>query len=86
MLDLYKGDLREGCYRDWALREREQLRTLYVKSLIYLLKCYGFQDLHEKAITYGHQIPELDSLREEIHRGIMRLCLANGQRDLSKKN
>ena len=82
-LTLYKGDLLEGIYMDWALRERERMRALYLKSLIYLLQYYSFHQAYEKAITYGQQILDLDPLREEIHREMMRLYLDNGQRLLA---
>jgi len=82
-LELYKGELLEGFYDNWALRERERLRALHLKSLIYLLQYYGFHGAWEKAITYGQQILELDPLREEIHREIMRLYMENGQRSLA---
>lgn len=80
ILGLYKGELLEGFYEDWALRERERLHTLYLKSLIYLLQYYGFRRVYEKAIAYGQQILGLDPLQEEIHREIMRLYLESGQR------
>jgi DNA-binding SARP family transcriptional activator len=83
VLGLYHGDLLEGLYSDWALRERERLRALYVKSLVYLLQYYGFHEVYEKAIAYGKQILELDPLREEIHRELMKLYLKNGQRALT---
>jgi len=83
VLELYKGDLLEGLYNDWALRERERLRALYLKSLIYLLQFYGFHGVYEKAITYGQQILDLDPLREEIHRELIKLYLENGQRALA---
>lgn len=82
-LGLYRGELLEGFYKDWALRERERLRTVYLKSLIYLLQYYGFHRAYETAISYGQQILDLDPLREEIHREIMRLYLGNGQRALA---
>jgi DNA-binding SARP family transcriptional activator len=82
-LTLYKGELLEGYYKDWALRERERLHTLYLKSLIYLLQYYGTQRTYEKAISYGQKTLELDPLHEEIHREIMRLYLINGQRPLA---
>jgi len=83
VLELYKGELLEGFYRDWALRERERLRAMYVKSLIYLLQYCEFHGAYEQAIAYGQQILDLDPLREEIHREIMRLHLENGQRALA---
>jgi DNA-binding SARP family transcriptional activator len=85
ILGLYQGDLLEGLYNDWALRERERLRILYVKSLVYLLQYYGFHHAYERAISYGQQILDLDPLREEIHREVMKLYLVNGQRTLAVK-
>jgi DNA-binding SARP family transcriptional activator len=82
-LSLYKGELLEGFYNDWALRERERLRAMYLKSLNYLLQYYGFHGAYEQAIAYGHQILDLDPLREEIHREMMRLFMENGQRTLA---
>ena len=83
VLGLYKGDLLEGLYSDWALLERERLRVLYLNSLIYLMQFYGFYGAHEKAIAHGQQILDVDPLREEIHRELMRLYLQNGQRALA---
>jgi DNA-binding SARP family transcriptional activator len=83
VMRLYKGELLEGCYKDWALQERERLRALYLKSLIYLLQYHGFHRAYEKAITYGQQILNLNPLREEVHRDVMRLYLENGQRALA---
>ena len=83
VLGLYQGDLLEGIYDNWALRERERLRALYLKSLIYLLQFYSFHKAFEKAIAYGQQILDLDPLREEIHREMMKLYLRNGQRALA---
>jgi DNA-binding SARP family transcriptional activator len=83
VLGLYQGDLLEGVYEDWALRERERMRALYLKSLFYLSKYYEFCGVHDKAIAYSQQILDLDPIREEIHRELMRLYVANGQRALA---
>jgi DNA-binding SARP family transcriptional activator len=83
VLTFYNGDFLEGFYMDWILRERERLRTLYLKSLAYLLKYYQFHKCYEKAISYGQQILYLEPLREEIHRDVMRLYSENGQRVLA---
>jgi DNA-binding SARP family transcriptional activator len=80
---LYQGDLLEGSYKDWALAERERLRTLYLKSLRYLLQYYKFHGLYEDGLAYGQQILNVDPLREDIHREMMRLYQDNGQRTLA---
>jgi DNA-binding SARP family transcriptional activator len=79
-LEFYKGELLEGFYEDWALRERERLSALRLKSLIYLLHYYGFHGMYEQALAYGQQILHVNPLREEIHREMMRFYVENGQR------
>jgi DNA-binding SARP family transcriptional activator len=82
-LQLYSGELLEGFYDDWALRERERLRRLYLNSLAHLLHCYKYHGAFEKSLACGQQILDEDPLREEIHREMMRLYLENGQRALA---
>jgi DNA-binding SARP family transcriptional activator len=79
----YSGDLLEGFYEDWALRERERLRLLYLDGLSRLLDHYSEIDALEQALACGWRILELDALREEIHRAIMRLHLRAGHRSLA---
>lgn len=82
-LKLYQGELLEGFYDNWVLWERERLRTLYLKGLIYLLQYYRFHGRYENAIDYGQKILSLDPMREEIHREMMWLYLQNGERALA---
>ena len=82
-IQLYVGELLEGFYDDWALRERERLRSLYLKSLAHLMRYYGHNGTCENAIACGQQILNLDPLREEIHREVMRLYLQSGQRTMA---
>ena len=84
-IDLHMGELLEGFYDDWALRERERLRSLYLKSLAHLMRYYQHHGLYENAITCGLQILNHDPLREEIHREVIRLYLKNGQRALAMR-
>ena len=79
----YTGDLLEGFYDDWALRERERLRILYLDSLGSLLRHYFETGESEKALRCGHQILALDPLREDIHREVIRLHVRCGQRALA---
>ena len=85
VLELYGGELLEGFYDEWALRERERLRALYLKCLTYLVQYYNFQKEYEKATAYGQKILDLDPIREDIHRELMRLYLESGQRALAAR-
>lgn len=82
-LELYNGDLMEGFYDDWIIQEREHLRMLYLKAEGYLMDYYKKNSQLEESIACGQTIIELDPLREEIHRELMRLLMASGQRSLA---
>jgi DNA-binding SARP family transcriptional activator len=79
----YTGDLLEGFYADWALRERERLRMLYLDCLARLLRRHSETGALEQAIRCGRQILALDPLREDVHREMMRLHVRNGHRALA---
>ena len=79
-LRLYIGELMEGFYDDWALRERERLSSLYLKTLARLMRYHGCHRAYERAIGYGRQILSQDPLREDIHREVMRLNMESGHR------
>ncbi|MBN1439671.1 MAG: winged helix-turn-helix domain-containing protein [Anaerolineales bacterium] len=80
---LYQGDLLEGYYNDWALRERERLRCCYLDCLYFLMRFFSQSEDFTKALEYGRKILEIDSLREDVHRQLMRLYMRRGQRSLA---
>jgi DNA-binding SARP family transcriptional activator len=82
-LHLYKGELLEGFYDEWAIRERERLRSMFVKGQIHLLQYYSHHHAWEQGLACAQNIINLDPLREEIHREMMRLYFKNGQRALA---
>ncbi len=82
-LALYNGELLEGCYYDWVVRERERLHLKYISALYYLLNFYQYHKEYDKAIRWGQQILMVDPLREDVHRYLMRLYTENGQRALA---
>jgi DNA-binding SARP family transcriptional activator len=82
-LSLYTGELLEGVYEDWALREREHQRRQYLNSLDYLMRYYHACGQCERSLDYGLKILGQDPLREEIHREVMRLYLETGRRTLA---
>jgi DNA-binding SARP family transcriptional activator len=79
-IKLYQGDLLEGFYDDWALRERERLRERYLSTLICLMDFYRERGDYGTSLSYGRKILELDPLREEIHRKMITMYLDSGQR------
>jgi|CXWL01.1.fsa_nt_gi DNA-binding SARP family transcriptional activator len=82
-LQLYTGELLEGFYDEWVLRERERLRGLYLDCLSGLMRHYGQQQDYENAIRCAQKILDHDPLREEIYRELMKFYSANGQRGLA---
>ena len=80
---LYSGDLLEGYYEDWALHEQERLRAIYLDCHLYLMQYYADQDQPAKGVPHAQKILQADPLREEVHRQLMRLYLASGQRSLA---
>jgi DNA-binding SARP family transcriptional activator len=83
MLPLYIGDLLEGFYNDWSIREQARLRSLYLDCLEHLMRYYQQHGLYEQGLHYGQKILEHEPSHETIHRELMRIYLANGQRDLA---
>jgi two-component SAPR family response regulator len=82
-LQLYTSDLLDEFHEDWALRERENMRLLFLKGMAHLMNYYTHQNLFEQSIACGQQILNIDPLREEIHRELMRIYSTSGQRPLA---
>jgi DNA-binding SARP family transcriptional activator len=80
---LYRGDLLEGYYDDWVLRERERLRMLYQHCLLYLMQHYAARAAWDESLGYGALLLQHDPLREDVHREVMRLYARSGQRALA---
>jgi DNA-binding SARP family transcriptional activator len=79
-LDLYQGELLESFYDDWALRERERMRLMFLNAKECLMQCYWERNDLEHSLGTGLQILRHDPLREDIHRAVMRLFHATGRR------
>lgn len=82
-LALYTGDLLEGFYDDWALRERERVRSMYLDSLAWLMRFHHARGAYADGLAAGQRLLAHDPLREEIHRAMMRLYLKVGDRALA---
>jgi DNA-binding SARP family transcriptional activator len=79
-VELYQGDLLEGCYQDWCLYERERLQQLYLGALDRLMDYSEIHGEYEAGLAYGSRILRLDCARERTHRGMMRLYHLSGDR------
>lgn len=79
-LSLYRGDLLEGNYEDWAIREREHKRQQYINACQYLMFFYAQQDDFDRGLYFGQRILDQDPLREDIHRAIMHIYQQSGRR------
>ncbi len=79
-VELYQGDLMEGCYEDWCLYERERLHQSFLRIMGRLMVYHGAKAQYDEGIAYGRRILSLDPLREEVHREVMRYCQLAGRR------
>ena len=71
-LDVYRGDLPEGWFQDWCLRER--LRHMYLAILDKVVDDCEARGEHEAGLTHASRILSCDGTREHTHRRSMRLC------------
>jgi DNA-binding SARP family transcriptional activator len=82
-IDLYQGDLLEGCYQDWCLYERARLQNMYLVMLDHLVRhCEANQDF-EQGLNYAARVLRYDSARERAHRQMMRLYYRQGDRTIA---
>jgi class 3 adenylate cyclase/DNA-binding SARP family transcriptional activator len=81
-LALYIGDLLPADrYEDWTEPAREDLKTLHNDLLMEVSQLYESQGKIEPAIERLERLLRADPVREEAHRGLMRLFALSGSRD-----
>lgn len=73
VVELYCGDLLEGCYYEWCLIERERLQQMYLIMLDKLMDYCEAYNQYETGLDYGLRILRIDRARERTHRRLMRL-------------
>jgi DNA-binding SARP family transcriptional activator len=79
-VQLYQGDLLEGCYQEWCLYERERLQNIYLATLDRLIGYCEVNNLFTRGLSYATEVLRFDPARERAHRQLMRLYLAAGDR------
>lgn len=79
-IDLYVGDLLEGCTNQWCVYERERIRVMYLSMVEKLLGYCEARGDCEQGLAYGELLLRHDRAHERAHRRIMRLSYRAGDR------
>jgi DNA-binding SARP family transcriptional activator len=79
-VELYRGDLLDGCYLSWCLLERERCRTMYLAVLDRLLASAVATGDFVAGTAYGNAILREDRAHERTHRCLMQLQADRGDR------
>ena len=79
-VQLYRGDLLEGCYQDWCLYERERLQNMYLVMLDKLMCHCEARGHFELGLVYGSLVLRYDRAHERTHRQLMNLQYLAGDR------
>ena len=79
-VELYEGDLLEGCYQDWCLYERERLQNMYLAVVDQIVRYCETNQAFERGLAYAARVLRYDPARERAHRQMMRLYFKGGDR------
>jgi len=79
-ITLYQGDFLPEVERVWCVPKREALREMYLESLVGLGQCHGARGEFDGATSWYKRVLEIDELREDVHRHVMRCYAEAGRR------
>jgi len=82
-IKLYSADILIDLADEWALREREKYRRHYLNALGRMMNISALRQEWEDGIRYGQAILDIDALREDVHRDLMRMFVQGGQRAMA---
>jgi DNA-binding SARP family transcriptional activator len=80
VLDLYAGDLYQGCDEDWILALRERLRAGYLDLASQLIGRYRGERRYAEAVAIAQRMLAIDPFREDTVRIAMSLHYEAGDR------
>lgn len=78
-VERYRGPLLPGFYDDWVGPEQQRLDELFHQALRHLIGHLEARGAVDQALIYALQAVQLDRLREEDQREVIRLYLVSGQ-------
>jgi DNA-binding SARP family transcriptional activator len=79
-VQLYRGDLLEGCYQDWCLFERERLQNMYLAILDKLMSYCEVRQFYQTGLEHGERILRIDRAHERTHQRMLCLHYFSGNR------
>jgi DNA-binding SARP family transcriptional activator len=79
-VELYRGDLLEGCSREWCFATRERLEDSYLAVLEKLAACSEAKGEYANGLLHTDAVLSRDRARESAHRRAMRLRYLLGDR------
>jgi DNA-binding SARP family transcriptional activator len=79
-IGLYGGDLMESCSDEWLVGERDRLRGRHLDALTELAGLCEAAGEPGEAVRHAEHVLRLDELREDVHRQLIRLHTARGER------
>lgn len=82
---LYRGDLLEGLSDDWILREREELRLLYLRVLLRLAQHWRTQGDYAQTSEIAHRILALDAAEETAHQHLIFCYMVSGDSQAARQ-
>ncbi len=80
---LYQADLLSDFYDDWLAQLREHYRTLYLDTLLLLIRELRARSEYPRAIQLAERVLVNDPANEIAHQHLMFCHLANGNRALA---
>ncbi|MFC7500932.1 BTAD domain-containing putative transcriptional regulator [Nocardioides sp. GCM10030258] len=81
-VDLYRGRLAPTVEDEWVLGARARVENLYLIALSHLVRYYGTVADVEGIARLGERALDVEPVREDIHRALMRAYAASGRQDL----
>lgn len=79
-VSVYDGDLLPNCYDEWLIPERERIRGQFLRAMDRLIVLLEVRQHYRDAIQHAQRLLQIDNLREETYRTLIRLHALNDDR------
>ncbi|MGE0493085.1 MAG: response regulator [Vulcanimicrobiota bacterium] len=79
VVDLYRGPYLDGCYLDWAIRQRDSLELEVIEGLLTAAGLASGAELYQEAMELSGQVCEYDNCNQPSHLLYMESCLSLGR-------